>query len=54
MLLLAALGALVPIAFVAVTVNVYVVPEVRPDTLIVPEPDVLNVPVIPPGLDVAV
>jgi hypothetical protein len=54
MLLLAELAALVPIEFVAVTVNVYAVFAVRPEILIVPEPDVLNVPVIPPGLDVAV
>jgi hypothetical protein len=53
-LLLAALAALVPIAFVAVTVKVYAVLAVSPETVIVPEPDVLNVPVIPPGLDVAV
>jgi len=36
--LLAALGELVPIEFVAVTVKVYVVPAVRPVTVIVPEP----------------
>jgi len=39
---------------VAVTVNVYVVAAVNPDTVIVPEPEVDNVPVIPPGEDVAV
>jgi hypothetical protein len=54
MLLLAELGTLVPFAFVAVTVNVYTVPAVNPETVIVPEPDVLKVPVMPPGLDVAV
>jgi hypothetical protein len=54
MLLLAALAGPVPIAFVAVTVNVYAVPVVKPETVIVPEPAVANVPVIPPGLDVAV
>jgi hypothetical protein len=52
--LLAALAALVPTAFVAVTVNVYEVPFVKPVTLIVPEPACDIVPVIPPGLDVAV
>ena len=36
--LLAALGALVPIALVAVTVKVYDVEAVRPVTVIVPEP----------------
>jgi len=36
--LLAALGALVPIAFVAVTVNVYEVEAVSPVTVIVPDP----------------
>jgi hypothetical protein len=54
MLLLAALAGPVPIAFVAVTVNVYATPDVRPDTVIVPEPEVARLPVIPPGLDVAV
>jgi hypothetical protein len=52
--LLAALAALVPAAFVAVTVNVYAVFVVSPETVIVPEPAWLKVPVIPPGLDVAV
>jgi hypothetical protein len=49
--LLAALGALVPIAFVAVTVNVYVPPAVNPLTVTgedAPEPVML------PGLEVAV
>jgi hypothetical protein len=54
MLLLAELAALVPIGLVAVTVNVYAVPVVKPETVIVPEPAWLNVPVIPPGLEVAV
>jgi hypothetical protein len=39
---------------VAFTVNVYDVPDVKPLTVIVPEPEVDNVPVIPPGDDVAV
>jgi hypothetical protein len=39
---------------VALTVNVYAVPVVNPDTVIVPEPDVDKVPVKPPGEDVAV
>jgi hypothetical protein len=52
--LLAELAALVPTELVAVTVNVYDVPDVKPLTVIVPEPDVDNVPVIPPGEDVAV
>jgi hypothetical protein len=42
---------LVPIAFVAVTVNVYVVPFVKPVTVIGDEPPV---PVNPPGLEVTV
>jgi hypothetical protein len=54
MLLLAALAALVPIALVAVTVNVYAVLPVNPVTLIVPEPAVARVPVPPLGVDVAV
>jgi hypothetical protein len=37
-LLEAALAALVPIVLVAVTVNVYAVPPVNPDTVIVPDP----------------
>ena len=45
----------VPAEFVAVTVNVYAEPEVKPVTVIallhVAE---VNVPVLPPGLDVAV
>jgi len=36
--LLAAEAALVPTAFVAVTVNVYAVPVVKPETVIVPDP----------------
>jgi hypothetical protein len=36
--LLAAEAAPVPIALVAVTVNVYAVPVVKPETVIVPEP----------------
>jgi hypothetical protein len=36
--LLAALAGPVPIALVAVTVNVYAVPPDKPDTVIVPEP----------------
>ena len=42
---------LVPCAFVAVTVNVYVVPFVKPVTVIGDEPPVA---VIPPGDDVTV
>ena len=37
-LLLAPLAALVPTLLVAVTVNVYAVPAVKPATVIVPEP----------------
>jgi hypothetical protein len=54
MLLLAALAALVPIELVAVTVKVYEVLSAKPDTVIVPDPAWLSVPVIPLGLDVAV
>jgi hypothetical protein len=49
--LLAPLAELVPTLLVAVTVNVYAVPTVNPDTVI-GEPD--PVPVIPLGDDVAV
>jgi hypothetical protein len=48
--LLAALAGLVPVALVAVTVNVYAVTAVKPVTVIGDVP----VPVSPPGLDVAV
>jgi hypothetical protein len=48
--LLAALAADVPLALVAVTVKVYAVPLVKPETVIGDDP----VPVRPPGLDVAV
>jgi len=54
MLFEAALAGPVPIALVAVTVNVYEVPPVKPVTLIVPEPAVAKVPVPPLGEDVAV
>jgi hypothetical protein len=47
----AALGLDVPVAFVAVTVNVYAVCSDSPETVI---GDVALVPVSPPGLDVAV
>jgi hypothetical protein len=50
-LLLAALAALVPIALVAVTVNVYETPLVRPVTFIGEETPTA---VIPPGLEVTV
>jgi len=50
-LLEAELAGPVPAPFVATTVNVYAVPAVKPDTVI---GDVADVPVIPPGLDVAV
>jgi hypothetical protein len=49
--LLAADAGDVPIAFVAVTVNVYAVPLVKPETVI---GDEAPVPVIPLGLDVTV
>jgi hypothetical protein len=49
--LLAALGAPVPAPLVAVTVNVYDVFDVNPLTVTGEE---AAVPVIPPGLDVAV
>ena len=45
----AALAAPVPMAFVAVTVNVYAVPLVRPVTV---SGDAAPVPVAPPGLAV--
>ena len=51
MLLLAALAGLVPVALVAVTVNVYDVPAVKPETVMGED---AAVPVNPPGLDVAV
>jgi hypothetical protein len=54
MLFEAALAGPVPIALVAVTVNVYAVPTDKPLTVTVPEPAWLNVPVSPPGDDVAV
>jgi hypothetical protein len=54
MLLLAALAALVPAELVAVTVNVYEVVGAKPETVMVPEPAWLSVPVIPLGEDVAV
>jgi hypothetical protein len=47
----AALGLDVPVALVAVTVNVYAVCSDSPETVI---GDVALVPVSPPGLDVAV
>jgi hypothetical protein len=50
----AALDAEFPTAFVAKTVNVYDVPAVSPDTVIVPEPACDNVPVMLPGEDTAV
>ena len=45
---------LLPIEFVAYTVNVYDVDGDKPLTVILPEPDWETVPVKPPGLDVAV
>jgi hypothetical protein len=53
-LLEAALAAPVPISLVAVTVNVYAVPLVKPVTVITPLPAWLKVPVWFSGLDVAV
>jgi hypothetical protein len=50
-LLLAALAGPVPVAFVAVTVNVYAVPVVKPETVIGED---VPVPVRPPGLEVTV
>jgi len=47
----AALAGPVPVALVAVTVNVYAVPVVNPVTV---TGDDAPVPVKPPGLDVAV
>jgi hypothetical protein len=52
-LLLAALLAEFPAPFVAYTVNVYAVPDVKPLTVIVPDPVAIIVEVIPPGLDTA-
>jgi hypothetical protein len=54
MLLLEALAGPVPILLVAVTVNVYACPVVKPLTVIVPLPAWLSVPIILPGLLVAV
>jgi hypothetical protein len=53
-LLDAPLAEPVPLELVAVTVNVYEVAAVNPDTVIVPDPDWLSVPVIPLGEEVAV
>ena len=50
-LLLAALAGPVPEPLVAVTVNVYAVPVVKPETVIGEE---APVPVNPPGLEVTV
>jgi hypothetical protein len=50
-LLLAALAGPVPIRFVAVTVNVYDVPTVKPDTV---KGELAPLAVSPPGLDVTV
>jgi hypothetical protein len=50
----AADAAEVPIAFVAVTVNVYVVLGVSPVIMMVPESAWSTAPVFPPGLEVAV
>jgi hypothetical protein len=50
-LLLAALGTLLPNAFVAITVNVYAVPLLKPLTVTGEDEPV---PVIPLGLDVTV
>jgi hypothetical protein len=44
----------VPAAFVALTVNVYAVFWDSPDTVMVPDPAWLRVPVSPPGDEVAV
>lgn len=44
----------VPSALVAVTVKVYEVFGLKPETVIVPEPDCETVPVLEPGLEVAV
>jgi len=49
-LLLAALAALVPPGVIATTVNVYAVPTVKPETV---TGDAAPVPVMPPGLEVA-
>jgi len=46
-------GRLVPATLVAVTVNVYAAPLVRPPTVIVVH-GAMHVPVNPPGKDVAV
>ena len=47
-------NAEVPLAFVAVTVNVYVSPGVSPVTAMVPDPGPDTVPVFPPAVDFAV
>jgi len=46
-------GPEVPAALVAVTVKVYGVLAVSPVTVMVPEPSWFTMPVLPPGLDVA-
>jgi hypothetical protein len=47
-------AAELPTAFVAITVNVYAVPAVKPETVMLPLPACEIAPVIPPGLEVAV
>ena len=47
-------NAEVPLAFIAVTVNVYVSPGVSPVTAMVPDPAPDTVPVFPPGVAFAV
>jgi hypothetical protein len=54
MLLDAALCAELPTAFVAYTLKVYDVTGVKPETVIVPEPACDKVPVMLPGVDIAV
>jgi hypothetical protein len=46
--------ALLPTLLVAYTLKVYAVPAVKPVTAIVPEPACDKVPVILPGVDIAV
>jgi hypothetical protein len=50
----AALCAELPTALVAYTLKVYAVLPVKPETVIVPEPACDKVPVMLPGVDIAV
>jgi hypothetical protein len=53
-LLLAAVAVLFPAGLVAYTVKVYAVLGVNPVTVMIPDPDWLTIPVLPPGLLTAI